>query len=314
MDAGSRPAADPAKVLVLLACYNGERWIHRQLESILAQVGVSVGVAMRDDGSSDQTLQEIAHFRADGRLSLSPRGERTGSAAQNFLELVRENSAPDFEFVAFADQDDIWHPEKLQRACRQLRETGASGYSSATLAAWPAGRTVLLRQAAALTRGDFLFEGAGQGCTFVLRADFYARVRRFVQEHPPLTRRIHYHDWMFYALARSWGHCWIFDPWASVTYRQHTGNDTGARGSWPAIRKRIALMKSGWYRTQVRAVAAICAAAAPHDRVVEEWTSLLSAAAGPWRRLRIARFCLSRGRRKRLDNAALTLAALAGWI
>lgn len=301
-------------MLVLLASHNGAPWIRQQLDSILTQSGVDVCVAIRDDGSSDRTLEEIAGCQAGARLRLAPGREPTGSAAQNFLELVRQNPGEDCEFVAFADQDDLWHPEKLLRACRRLTETGSSGYSSATLATWPAGRKVLLRQSGALTKGDFLFEGAGQGCTFVLRADFYGRVRAFLPAHPHLTRRIHYHDWMFYALARSWGCRWTFDPWPSVWYRQHAGNDTGARGSWAAIRKRVALMKSGWYRAQIEAVAATCAAAAPENRIVRKWTSLLAARRGPLRRLRITLFCLFAGRRKRMDNAALTLAALAGWI
>jgi rhamnosyltransferase len=307
-------AKRPPKVLTLLASYNGARWIRQQLESIFAQEGVDVWVTVRDDGSSDETLQELARCKDLGRLRVSPSRERTGSAASNFLELVRENSGADFAFVAFADQDDVWHPDKLQRACRRLTETGGSGYSSATLAAWPHGKTVLLSQAGALTRGDFLFEGAGQGCTFVLRADFYARVRRFVLENAHLVPCIHYHDWMLYALARSWGCSWTFDPWPSVTYRQHASNDTGARGSWTAVRRRLGLIRSGWYRAQLEAIATVCAAAAPGNPLVLEWNSLLADKTGLGRRWRIARFCLSTGRRRRLDNAALVLAAVTGWI
>lgn len=302
------------KVLVLLAAHNGAPWIREQLESILAQREVEAFVAIRDDASTDETLEEIARCQAGERLALSPGRERTGSAAQNFLELVRQHSAAGFDFVALADQDDIWHPQKLQRGCSELTHSGGSGYSSATLATWADGRTVLLRQNGSPTRGDFLFEGAGQGCTFVLRVDFYARIRRFVIEHPELTARIHYHDWMIYALARSWGEAWRFDPWPSVSYRQHGGNDTGARGSWAAARKRLALMRSGWYREQLEAVAAVCEAAAPENRALAQWSALLRDRTASVRRLRIARFCLSFGRRKRRDNLALTLAALAGWI
>src|SRR6185437_14487000 len=47
----------PPRVLVLLASYNGARWIGRQIESILAQEAVDVRIVIADDGSSDGTLE-----------------------------------------------------------------------------------------------------------------------------------------------------------------------------------------------------------------------------------------------------------------
>lgn len=301
-------------MLVLLACYNGGRWIGRQIDSILAQEAVAVRCVIADDGSSDETLQEIARFLPTGRVTLSGSGPPTGSAAQNFLRLIRAASAAGFDFVALADQDDVWQPAKLSRACRALGSCASAGYSSATIATWPDGRELILRQAMRVREADFLFEGAGQGCTFVLRVEFYERVRRFVTAHEPLTRAIHYHDWMIYALARSWGQPWTFDPSPSVHYRQHAGNDTGARASTSGVRKRLTLVKRGWYRTQLAAVVSVCAAAAPEKSVIAAWRTAFESRKGWRRRLRLAGFALRAGRRKRLDNAVVVFAALAGWI
>lgn len=301
-------------MLVLLACFNGERYVSQQLESILAQEGVRLRVIVRDDGSSDHTLQAVAGFAVNGPITVSPAADPTGSAAQNFLTLLRNNSAEGFDYVAFADQDDVWYPDKLSRACRLLRETDAAGYSSATLATWEDGRTALIRQATVTTPADFLFEGAGQGCTFVLRADFYAEVRRLVALYQPLTRSIHYHDWLVYAVARSLGRKWIFDPAPSVRYRQHCANDTGARGKLAGVTKRLSLIRRRWYRTQLVAIAQICAETAPANTLVGAWRTLLLANAGWRRRLRIASFCLRNGRRRGTDNVVLVVAALSGWI
>jgi rhamnosyltransferase len=227
---------------------------------------------------------------------------------------MRGQPADEFDFVALSDQDDIWRHDRLARACRKLSETQSAGYSSATIALWPDGRTALLRQADSITAGDFLFEGAGQGCTFVLRADLYEEVRQFVTVHQSLTAALHYHDWMIYALARAWGHSWTFDPSPTITYRQHHGNDTGARASMTGIQKRISLMRRGWYRTQLRAICAVCAVAAPYNIVVAEWKMLLLAD-DDWRRiLQMSFFCLRRGRRKTLDKLIVVCAAIAGWI
>lgn len=312
--AGQAVADTRLKVLVLLASYNGEAWIGSQLESILAQDGVETHICVRDDGSSDGTVREIARFGADQRITLSHGCPGTGSAAQNFLALIRDNAAEACDFVAFADQDDIWHAGKLQRACRMLRTGASVGYSGATIATWPDGRKAVLRQTAVSTAADFLFEGAGQGCTFVLRADFYQRVRQFALAHQALTREVRYHDWMVYALARVWGYRWTFDSHPLTSYRQHEGNDTGARSAFAGVRKRFTLIRQRWYRAQIAAISAVCTAAAPTNEVLARWNPLFHSAEGWRRRCRIAAFCLRSGRRKRRDNMMVVFAALAGWI
>lgn len=301
-------------MLVLLASYNGEKWIARQLESILAQEGVELRVTIRDDGSSDGTLQEIERFASHGHVTSSRSAERAGSAAQNFLALIAENSAAGFDYVGFSDQDDVWCHDKLTRACCALRESGAAGYSAATTAHWPNGRTTVLRQAASVTASDFLFEGAGQGCTFVLCARFYSRVREFIASQRHMMRDVHYHDWLVYALARAWGEAWTFDATPSTQYRQHDRNDTGARGTTAGVRKRLSLIRGGWYSRQLATIATICGRAAPRNTAVTEWLSILGETRAWTRRLRIADFCIRGGRRKTRDNMVVIVSALAGWL
>ena len=311
--ANSTKAARP-NVLVLLASYNGSRWIREQMESILAQQGIDLAIAVRDDASTDGTRWELARFENDGRVRIGAATAASGSAARNFLALIRENAADAFDFVAFADQDDLWNPEKLSRACSTLVAAGSVGYSSATVATWEDGRERVLKLSGMPTASDFLFEGAGQGCTFVLTADFYERVRRFLATQAELTNRIHYHDWLVYALARSWGMQWSFDPVPSVLYRQHDTNDTGARHSLAGITRRFSLIRQGWYRGQLSAIAQLCLAAAPASPAIRAWNSILLQSDSCRRRLRIAGFCLGGGRKKSLDNAVILFSALAGWI
>lgn len=301
-------------VLVLLASYNGAKWINDQLTSILAQKCVHVRVVIRDDGSSDTTLKEIARFAADERIQVAPSSAPTGSAAQNFFCLLAEFPADGFDFVAFSDQDDIWYEDKLSRACRMLLETGAAGYSSATLARWESGRERLIAQSQHRTDCDFLFEGAGQGCTFVLSAEFYEWARRFILERRDITRKVHFHDWTIYALARSQGLPWAFDPAPTVMYRQHSGNDTGARGSFTTILRRLGLIRNGWYRQQLEQICLLCSAAAPDDFRIAAWRSALLQEQGYPRTAHLTCFSLRRGRRKVLDRLVVAFACLVGWI
>jgi rhamnosyltransferase len=301
-------------VLVLLATCNGAQWVRDQLESILAQKDVELQITARDDGSTDGTRVELARLATDPRIRVCGAAVPSGSAAQNFLTLIRDNAASGFDFVAFSDQDDIWHADKLSRACRMLSATSAAGYSCATLAAWEDGREVLLSQSTRFTAADFLFEGAGQGCTFVLPAAFYERVRTFALERQALTSAVHYHDWAVYALARAWRLQWCFDPIPSVKYRQHGSNDTGARSSFQGLKKRLTLIRSGWYRRQLEAIVDLCWAAAPDNVTVCAWRSLLYKEDGWQRRLGMITFCLGRGRRRMGDKLILVAAALAGWM
>lgn len=237
-----------------------------------------------------------------------------GSAAQNFFSLIRETSAERCDYVALADQDDVWHRDKLARAHRRLVDSQAAGYSSATQAVWASGRSTVLTQATRASPSDFLFGGIGQGCTFVLTKRFYERVRAFLAENPTLTGRIHYHDWALYALARTWGLDWTFDPAPTVWYRQHERNDTGARRSVTGLLKRLELIRRGWYGDQLRAIAAMCAAADPSSETLSAWYALLSRPDSWSRRAAIARLCLAGGRRSATDNAVLVFAGLSGWV
>jgi rhamnosyltransferase len=302
------------RVLVLLAAFNGARWIAEQLQSILAQDQVECRVVVRDDGSKDATWAELAHLAHDERIQPVLAATPSGSAAQNFLALIRDNAATGFEFIAFSDQDDVWNPDKLRRACAALTKSAAAGYSSATSAVWPHGRRSLLTQRNIPGTSDYLFEGAGQGCTFVLTADFYGRVRRFFIANAQLTSNLHFHDWAVYALARTWKLRWHFDPEPSMMYRQHGGNDTGARHSRAGVTRRIRLISAGWYSTQLRVIANICAAADAANTTVIAWRRACTRPPGWPRRWAIVLFCLRGGRRRMTDNAILILSALAGWI
>jgi rhamnosyltransferase len=303
------------RILVLLAAYDGEEWIDAQIRSVLRQVSVDVQILVRDDGSSDATVAKLTKFASsEPKIRLTVADRASGSAAQNFFALIRATDAEGFDFVALCDQDDIWNDDKLHQAAEILNQTGSSGYSSAVTATWATGKTRVLRQNSSATESDFLFEGAGQGCTFVLSLPFYRRLRSFLIDHRLSTENAHFHDWATYALARTWQSPWAFDPRPTMQYRQHANNDTGARFSLPGVLKRLSLIRQGWYRTQLQAISGICSAASATDPVALRWRGILHEAAGWRRRIRIVKFCIKGGRRRSLDNFILILAALAGWI
>lgn len=307
-------AASSPRYLVLLASCNGEPFIRQQIESILGQQDVDASILVADDASSDGTAAIAEALGADGRVKVQRHASASGRAAQNFLRLLRDAEASTFDFVALSDQDDIWMPDKLRRAADMLAGSGRAGYSSSVMARWADGRESVFRQSSAHRAADFLFEGAGQGCTIVLTQQFFQRAQAIFRDHADATTTLIYHDWAIYALARCLDAEWHFDARPTMWYRQHATNDTGARLSIAGLRRRLAMLQEGRYKTQVQAVAELCARIHPPHSAVNAWRALESIPSLPSRRLRKAIFCLRHGRRRNLDRVLTAFAALCGWI
>jgi rhamnosyltransferase len=302
-------------VVVLLAAYNGVDWIYEQIYSILSQNHVVTSIVINDDGSTDGTLDLLQRsFGKNGRVKLLPRSTPTRSAAQNFLFLIKNAPICEFDYVALSDQDDLWFPNKLIDAINKLEQSEADAYSSATIARWPDGSTRLISLSRPQTRSDYLFEGAGQGCTFVLTRNFFFKVREFLLKNNYYTKNLHFHDWTIYAIARSWNLKWIFDPKPSLLYRQHASNDTGARMSLQGVLKRLKLIRNGWYSNQLLLINSICHVAAPDNSYVTDFLKLLESPRTLRRTFTLFFFCVANGRRRYMDNFVLLLACIFGWI
>jgi rhamnosyltransferase len=303
------------RVLVILACYNGAPWLQQQLASILSQNGVSIEILIGDDVSKDGTHDVIVSaFGNDARVSLLTWAQGSGSAGANFRRLFVQRDVSTFDYVALADQDDLWLPDKLIKAIEALRKSGAEGYSGAVTAFWSSGEERLLTQNPEIRAADFLFEGAGQGCTFVTSSAFFARVQAFCREFPQQTNELHYHDWLIYLLARAWSIDWYFDQQPLMRYRQHGGNEIGSRGGTAALTRRLQLIRNGWYRTQVLAAVKLYKLASNGVGKIDTLSSLLQARPALTRGLRLIPAVLRDGRRRPADRVVLALAVSLGWL
>ncbi len=247
---------DLPRIAILLATYNGHEFIAQQVDSILAQREVDVHVFASDDGSTDDT-RAILESYAGPKLTLLP-AVRLGGAGQNFLHLIQTAPWDDFDYVGFADQDDIWHPDKLARAVINLGLAQADAYSSNITAFWPDGRRQLIDKAQPQRRLDHLFEAAGPGHTYVLtRAGADLVRQRLRTADPAAVAAVALHDWLVYAILRTAGRRWIIDPNPSVDYRQHGRNVVGSGNGWARIKQRLSKLMDGWFRDQVNLIAQI---------------------------------------------------------
>lgn len=248
-------------VAVCLAAFNGMRYLEQQTKSIFAQTGVDLTLFVSVDHSSDGTEAWFDRLQAEHpRIVLLPYGEKFGGAAQNFFRLIREIDFSQFEYIAFADQDDIWKPEKLKRAVASLIETGGDGYSSDVLAFWESGRTRYIKKSYPQQRWDYFFESAGPGCTFVLTRRLATEMQKLLRDKLQQTLNVGLHDWLTYAFARAHGYKWVIDNYASLQYRQHGNNQVGANTGFAAWVWRARQVLSGWGLNQARLIAEIVGA------------------------------------------------------
>lgn len=103
---------DVPRVAVLMSSYNGEKYIEQQIESILRQTYSNIVLYVRDDGSSDHTRSILEKYHDNKELILI-KGENLGYI-NSFFALLKECEKADY--YAWCDQDDIWVPEKIERA------------------------------------------------------------------------------------------------------------------------------------------------------------------------------------------------------
>ena len=242
-------------VRVLLATFNGDRWLEEQIASLRAQAGVRVSVIASDDGSTDRTVAILeAAASPDTFVVLPKSATRFGNAHRNFMRLVRDAPLEDADWFAFSDQDDLWLPDKLRHAIGVLAATGADAYGADVTAFWPDGRRRLLVKSQPQRRFDHVFESAGPGCTFVFRRPAFIELQRWVSTHFEALQGVKVHDWLVYAYAREHGWRWIIDDVPLLLYRQHERNEAGANTGWRGALPRLRNVAQGRFRRDALAI------------------------------------------------------------
>lgn len=310
------PDPRPAhRVAVLLATYNGARWLDEQLDSILSQEGVDVRVIALDDESTDGTFERLTErAETDARLTVLPRRGSSGSAAANFYRLLLAADIDPGELVAFADQDDVWRRGKLVRHATLLREGGFDGVSSNVSSFTSDGKHTLVRKDYPQRAFDFLLESAGPGSTFLMTSRLITLVRSTLDSANSLAADAQRHDWLVYAIARSHGLSWHIDPAPSVDYRQHENNVVGANlGTRPALH-RLSLIRRQWHREQAATIARVSlSVASPQLRPDLERIVTLMGDRGIRSRFALARRAGALRRRPRDQWVIRVLVALGVW-
>lgn len=287
------------RYLVLLAAYNGMEWIAEQVSSILNQEDVSVELLISVDSSTDGTESWVADLaESDPRVQFLEHGGKFGGAARNFFRLINDSPAEGYDYVAFADQDDIWLAKKLIHAADTLSKFCADGYSGNVTAFWPNGRERLIVKSQPQVKYDHLFEAAGPGCTYVFTRALFFQLKKHISDKYPQVQGVTLHDWYCYAFSRSQGYKWIIDNKSYMRYRQHSNNQVGVNSGLKAFKARLVKVFDGWWLNQAAMISNLTGVKS--TPFVQSWINL--------RRVDLVRLALSgyKCRRRVRDKIVFT--------
>jgi glycosyltransferase involved in cell wall biosynthesis len=247
------------RLAVLLATFNGARFIDEQFRSIDQQAWPVIDVWASDDGSSDGTatlLERWALRWSKGSFTRLP-GPGRGFAA-NFRSLLVNNNV-DADYVAFCDQDDVWLADKTRVAAEALAAHGCRPalYCARTIITNEEGQE-LSRSPLFRRPPDFanaLVQNIGGGNTMVLNR----AAHQLVREAATRTEFVS-HDWFAYLIVAGAGGHVTYDETPHVRYRQHGQNLVGSNQGWGPRMRRLTAAFGGrftlWNDHNVAAVEA----------------------------------------------------------
>lgn len=211
-------------VTVVLATYNGEKYLREQLDSLLAQKGVKVSILVRDDGSTDGTKNILDEYQNKGLLTWYT-GEHL-NVQKGYLDLLKHVKETDY--YAFCDQDDVWDDDKLLIAVTELellnQDKPAMYFCGQRLV--DENLKLISTHKIATDRSDhtnFLMSNVA-GCTAVFNKALVDAVNSAEPEF------ILMHDSWLFKVCLALGGSYCADSSAHINYRQHGNNVAGLNG------------------------------------------------------------------------------------
>lgn len=213
------------KLIVLMSTYNGEKYLRQQLDSLINQDLQPSEILIRDDGSSDDTINILEEYSSKYTFIKYYYGENKGPA-KSFFDLL--NKCDDADYYALCDQDDVWFEDKLSSAVNLLKNEDNN------IPLLYCGRFTLTDQdlnplnsniSMLYSYTDFahsLIYHTAPGCTFV----FNHKAKELVKKYDVEKEYCVIHDALIHKIVAMFGKV-ILDNESHMYYRQHNNNVYG---------------------------------------------------------------------------------------
>jgi glycosyltransferase involved in cell wall biosynthesis len=220
-------------ISVIMATYNGERYLREQLNSLLAQTATGFTLYVNDDCSVDDTIILLKQYSQQypGKIVVSSNKANSGSAKYNFLSVI-ERVKDDYVFLA--DQDDYWRPDKIEKSLAKMEDmeakcgkntpilvhTDLTVVDSELNVIAPSYREQVLHP-------DWNTFGLAQSLMMNIATGSTICYNRALAELVKIPKFVVMHDWWLLQTALLFGKVGhVFDK--TVLYRQHGGNELGS--------------------------------------------------------------------------------------
>ena len=218
---------------MLLATYNGGRYIKEFLDSLAGQAHVAINLFISDDGSSDNTVAIAEAYKDTFKSMLMLDGPRKGACA-NFISLLPHSKA---EFMAFADQDDVWNSDHLIKSIDRIRDSGnrpALTYSAVEKFFESGAEPDISPRHSKIPNFERMYvECFARGCTMVMNRAAVDLLTSTKIENAIM------HDWWTLLAIRSCGKV-IYEEKPEIRYRVHNTNTSGPGvRSWKLTLEKI---------------------------------------------------------------------------
>lgn len=235
-------------VAILLATYNGEKYLEEQLESLRKQTVENFVCFIHDDGSTDKTSKIIESYSERYVEHFVHMGSvRKGGVKYNFMYMLKNVEA---EYYMFCDQDDVWMPYKIEKTYRKIKQIEnetpyfpACVFSDAVVVDEELN---IIKDSFYVGSGinpdrmrltDLLYQNTVLGCTMM-----FNRLTREMALQEDVSDLIHMHDWFLALIVKSCGKIErIKEPF--LYYRQHEDNASGAQNEKSLFQKIKRILK-----------------------------------------------------------------------
>ena len=218
------------KINILMATYNGRRYVAKQVESILNQTYKDFRLIISDDGSTDSTVKILQEYeKNDSRVEVYSQQENLGIVS-NFEFLIGKVRS---ELFMFADQDDVWEPDKIEKTLEKMNkdnldlvytdlEVVDSKLNQISPSYWKLKgldyRIKKYNNFESLYLNNFI-----TGCTMLVKS-------KWINEFMPLPKESKYvlHDYWISLIVSQKGKIGYLDE-PTLKYRQHSNNKVGSK-------------------------------------------------------------------------------------
>lgn len=241
------------KIDIIMATRNGRQYLKEQIDSILNQTFTDFRLIIRDDASSDGTVDLLSMYQTlyPDKIKIVGDGTASGSAKNNFFLLMKESEA---DYVMFADQDDVWESNKVEEAYRYIRSREKKVGKDKPILCHGDPKVVnekleMMNESMGKVQKldykrkklrHYLVQNNLTGCTTIAN-------RKLIDLCEEMPEEAIMHDWWLALIASAFGRV-MFMGEAHMLYRQHGNNTEGVKN----LRSPIYLIKKLFDRKNVK--------------------------------------------------------------